>query len=112
MGEIICFVCYVGTALFIIGFGIWQVKSKKPVGFYTGEEPPRESELTDVNAWNKKHGRMWIIYGIIIILCYAAGARMLDSVLSLLPLCAGIFLPLPVMIWYHHSLVKKYKIRN
>lgn len=112
MGEIICFVCYVGTALFMIGWGIRQLRSKNPVGFYSGEEPPRESELSDVGEWNRRHGRMWVIYGIIIILCYAAGAGMTESVWCLVPLVAGICAPLPVMIWYHHRLVRKYKIRN
>jgi hypothetical protein len=32
----------------MIGIGVSQLKSRAPVGFYTGEKPPTEEELTDV----------------------------------------------------------------
>lgn len=112
VGELICFICYVGAALLMIGIGIWQIRSKKPVGFYSGEEPPRESELSDVDAWNKKHGRMWVLYGLIIMVCYAAGAKMIESIWCLIPMCGGIMLPVPVLIWYHHQLVKRYRTKG
>ena len=31
---------------------------KNPAGFYTGEKSPEKERLSDVNAWNKKHGMM------------------------------------------------------
>ena len=105
------FVIYLFVAAVMLGIGISQYKSKKPVGFYSGEKPPLESELTDVIMWNKKHGKMWILYGIIIIFSYVAGIPFLkaDSVWCIIPMCGGIITPLPVMIWYHHKLIKEYK---
>lgn len=102
---------YMLVAGVMIGLGISQYKSKKPVGFYSGEKPPLEKELTDVLMWNKKHGKMWIWYGIIIILCYAAGIPFVkvDSVWCVIPMCGGIIVPLPMMIWYHHKLIREYK---
>lgn len=47
--------------------------AETPVGFYTGEEPLQESELTDVREWNRKHGNLWIAYGAVILLSYLAG---------------------------------------
>lgn len=108
-GAVIAFVCYVGTALFMVGIGVVQLKSKNPVGFYSGEEPPKASELSDVEAWNKKHGAMWLIYGCIILISYCIGAGMLESLWCLIPMCGGVFVPIPVMIWYHHRLIRKYK---
>lgn len=104
-------VIYLFVAAVMLGIGISQYKSKKPVGFYSGEKPPLESELTDVIMWNKKHGKMWILYGIIIIFSYVAGIPFLkaDSVWCIIPMCGGIIAPLPVMIWYHHKLIKEYK---
>ena len=64
--SIITFIIFFIVAMIMIGLGIFQLKSTSPVGFYSGEKPPREEELTDVKAWNKKHGMMWLIYGIII----------------------------------------------
>lgn len=55
------------VAMIMLGIGFSQLKSKEPVGFYTGEKLPKVDQLSDVNSWNKKHGVMWIIYGICII---------------------------------------------
>lgn len=62
----LCIMCLV--ALIFIGLGISQYRSKKPVGFYSGEKPPKKEELTDVKAWNRKHGVMWFGYGVMLIL--------------------------------------------
>ena len=61
-GTIISAVVFGFVALIMLGIGISQLKSKDPVGFYTGEKPPEKERLSDVNAWNKKHGMMWVIY--------------------------------------------------
>ena len=104
----ISFVIYSFVALFMIGIGISQVKSQKPVAFYSGEKPPKEEELTDVRSWNKKHGRMWILYGIIIMLSYFCGAMIGESIWSVLPLCGGVLVPIVFMIQYHNKLKRKY----
>ena len=67
--NIIGLAIYVVVALFMVAIGIAQLKSKDPVGFYSGEEPPKAESLTDVSTWNKRHGMMWLIYGIIIFVC-------------------------------------------
>ena len=104
-------IIYGMVAAIMLGIGISQLKSKKPVGFYSGEKPPLESELTDVISWNKKHGKMWIWYSVIIIVSYVAGIPFVkaDSVWCVIPMCGGIMLPLPFMIRYHHKLIKEYK---
>ena len=104
-------IIYGMVAAIMLGIGISQLKSKKPVGFYSGEKPPLESELTDVISWNKKHGKMWIWYSVIIMVSYVAGIPFVkvDSVWCVIPMCGGIMLPLPFMIRYHHKLIKEYK---
>jgi hypothetical protein len=62
IGTIFNCLIYGITAIIIFGVGICKLKSKEPVAFYSGETPPKREQLTDVNAWNKKHGMMWIIY--------------------------------------------------
>ena len=112
MVEIIFGIVIYGiVAAIMLGIGISQLRSKKPVGFYSGEKPPLESELTDVISWNKKHGKMWIWYSVVIIVSYAAGIPFVkaDSVWCVIPMCGGIILPLPFMIRYHHELIKMYK---
>lgn len=107
--NIIGFSICLFVSLIMIVIGIVQVKSKTPVGFYSGEKPPREEELTNVHEWNIKHGRMWIVYGIIMIIGYFIGGLMGDTIWSAIPMCGGVVLPLGWMVWYHHQLIKKYK---
>lgn len=111
---IICFVIYVLVALVMIGIGVSQFRSKTPVGFYSGEKPFEAEELSDVAMWNKKHGEMWVIYGIIIIVSGFIGTFMIDSDAAwwviLLPMAGGVVVPVIGMIWYHDKLIRKYKI--
>ena len=109
MENIIGLVIYLAVAGFMIGIGISQLRSKKPVAFYSGEKSPGEEELSDVKAWNQKHGRMWVLYGTIILVSYGIGAMMGDTLWSVIPMCAGIAFPLPIMILHHHKLVKLYR---
>ena len=106
--NIFGFVIYALVALFMMGIGIVQIKSRKPVAFYSGEKPPKAEELTDVSAWNRKHGMMWLIYGIIIFVSYLIGSIIGESIWSIIPMMGGVIIPLPFMIWYHHRLKKKF----
>lgn len=94
--------------LVMIGLGVYCIKSKKPVNFYTGENGPKEEELSDPKAWNLKHGYMWIAYGAVIIITCIIGIIPGDLSKVLIPIAFGLILPIPVMIWYHHFLEKKY----
>ena len=97
---------YSYVALIMIAIGIMQYKSQKPTGFYTGETPPKAEQLTDVTAWNHRHGMMWIIYGIVIIVSFLFGLLIPHEVLSALLPVVIILGALPVMILYHHKLKK------
>lgn len=97
------------VALFMMGIGVSQLKSKTPVAFYSGEKPPKAEELTDVHAWNVKHGRMWLMYGVIIIISCVIGYLMGDTIWCLIPFCGGVIIPVVFMIWYHQKLVKRYR---
>lgn len=109
VGRIICFVIYLIVAAFMAGIGIFQLRSKTPVGFYSGERPPAQHELSDVAAWNRKHGIMWVVYGAVILMAFGAGCLMGDTVWSVAPMSGGVLVPIPLMVWYHKKLVKCYK---
>ena len=112
MGEtIISGLVFGAVALFMIGIGVSQLKSKDPVGFYSGEKPPKKEQLSDVKAWNRKHGRMWIVYGICIACSWVCSAPIWDSVFCVIPLLTGTLVPVVVMILYHHHLIKTYFIQ-
>lgn len=110
MGEAILSGGILGMcALIMFGIGIAQWKSKKPVGFYTGEKAPDVKALTDVKAWNRKHGMMWILYGGCIVLAWGCGLLIGDSLL-LIPFCACVLQPIPLMMLYHQKLIRKYRL--
>ena len=99
-------------ALVMFGIGISQLKSNEPVGFYSGEKPPAREQITDVDAWNRKHGIMWILYGGCIIASWIAGLLIGDSVYALLPYTIGLLIPIIFMIMYHHKLIDRYYIKE
>lgn len=110
---VMCFVIYLLVALVMVSIGVSQLKSKTPAAFYSGEKPLDPKELSDVSMWNRKHGMMWIIYGIIIMLSGLAGSfpASKDSLWCLIPMLGGVLVPLAVMVWYHHRLIREYKIK-
>lgn len=107
--TIILLFIMMAVAFIMFGIGLSQIKSKSPVGFYSGEKAPDEKEISDVHNWNVKHGTMWVIYGVVIVITSIIGVLMIDSVWCTVPLVGGVCLPLPVMIWYHHKLIRQYK---
>ena len=107
-GLIISGIIFGLCALFMFGIGISQLKSKDPVGFYSGVEPPSREQLSDVDAWNKKHGTMWIVYGVCIIVSWFIGLFIGDSVYVVIPVTVGLLVPIVFMVIYHHKLEKKY----
>ncbi len=96
-----------GMAMLLTGIGISQIKSNVPVGFYTYGDIPEANELTDMRAWNKKHGTMWVLYSVAILLAWCLW-YFLGGVPGIVAMCAGMLVPLPLMMLYHKKLVKTY----
>lgn len=107
--NIIALVIYIFCSLIMISIGVYDLKSKKPCGFYSGERPPSKEELTDWKEWNRRHGRMWIIYGIIIMVSFFLGMPFEDSLFCLIPFTAGMLVPVPIMIHLHNKYLKEFK---
>lgn len=99
-------------SLIFIVIGISQILTKTPVTFYSGEEPFKPEEITDIKAWNKSHGLMWILYGISITLTWFIGYKYFKSYWLLVPFFMGTIVPLFIMPLYHERLIKKYQKRN
>lgn len=97
--------------ILFIALGLNYMRSKVPLGFYTGEKPPKPEEISDITAWNRKHGISLFVY---------AGIMTVSFVLSLFTgLIAGVVIILIGtigggigLILYHCHLSKVYRIRN
>ena len=108
-GQTVSVVIYGFVALLMAGIGIYQLRSKKPATFYSGEKPLRPEQLTSVEDWNRGHGLMWIGYGLVIILSALPHALNAGK-WSVIPMIAGVIVPIPFMVILHERMVKKYKI--
>jgi hypothetical protein len=89
--------------------GITQYKSKEPVGFWSGKKPPQTEQVTDVKAYNQKHGMMWIIYGAGLPISFFLGMPFggyIPPIAMGIECIGGII----VMVWYHSKLDHKYLI--
>lgn len=91
----------------IIVIGIVQYGSEVPVGFWAGKKPPRKEQITDVKAYNRKHGLMWISYGAGFVLCFVCGLSFGELVAAYLCM-AEVFVGLLGMIAYHNRLNRLY----
>ena len=108
-GMIFTGVIFGVCALVMFGIGISQFHSSEPVGFYTGIKPPTRDEISDVDAWNKKHAIMWIVYGGCIVISWVIGFFIgSDNILVVVPYCVGLLIPIIAMVVCHHRLVRKY----
>lgn len=107
---ITCIICEL-VALFVIAIGISNFKSIEPVGFYSGVEPPTSKEITDIPAYNKKHGWMWVAYGIGFIICgilsFPTNSDVVFALVSSAFAIGGAF----ILIIGHTRLDNKYRIK-
>lgn len=98
-------------AVTMIVLGIIQYRNKKPSGFYTGETfDPKE--ISDITAWNHKHGIMWILYGSLFPILFVVDLLMNSPLVFGFVMIGVCLVPLPFMIMYHHHLIKKYKVKK
>ena len=91
----------------IIVIGIVQYRSKDPVGFWSGKKPPKREQITDVQAYNRKHGLMWIVYGVGLLLCFVCGlpfGGLITGYLCMIEVIGGRL----GMIAYHEKLDRMY----
>ena len=61
--------------------------------------------------WNRKHGIMWILYGIAIVLGIVGGVIVGDSPLLVVIYCGSLLLPIVIMVLYHKKLVQDYTLK-
>lgn len=98
------------VAMIMLLIGIFQIRKKDvPVGFYNMVDPPKKDEIIDIIQWNKKHGVIWITYGICIEAGFWLGYGMPTELLEMLFMMGGVLFPLPFMVLRHQSLEKKYR---
>ncbi len=112
---ILCFIFTFIPAMHLIILGISQYRSKTPVNFWSGENPPSEETVTDIAAYNKKHGIMWILYGAGIVPAVMISVVMIEITNEAAWICvsmAEVVGGLLLLIRYHQYLTGKYVKRG
>ena len=95
------------SALFT-GIGIFAIRRKKPMWFWAGSEVKAE-RLTDVRAYNRANGVMWILYSLffwgetVFGVFYPGIAGILIAVTTL----GGI----PILVVVYKRILKKYRVK-
>lgn len=110
MESVFLFFRILPAILAMVGIGIRQLKSRTPVGFYTGTEPPKPEEIRDIPAYNKRHGWMWIGFGLGMLVCWLAGAITGDDWVFTIFFLTEVFGGLVLMMLLHHKWLKQYKV--
>ncbi len=101
------------VAFIMVLIGVIQFRKKDiPVGFYNIIDPPKKDEITDIIMWNRKHGVIWIVYGVCIEIAFLLGTIMPTEVLEMIFMMGGVVIPLPFMVLRHRTLEKQYYIQK
>lgn len=109
MERIITFVIWAILGVIFVGFGIYIINSKKakPFGFWANAKAPEE--VTDVKAYNRALGKLWIVFGVGFVvdgLPLLAGE---NSPLILISIIGAMFLAIGAMVYYSLAIEAKYK---
>ena len=63
MGNIVWLIIMVPVSALFTGLGLYAWKRKKPMWFWSGTTV-EEKELTDVAAYNRANGIMWLVFSL------------------------------------------------
>ena len=92
MKNLLFFIISVPTSLLFTSIGIYAWRRKKPMWFWAGDTVS-EDEITDVCAYNRANGIMWLCYslplwiGVIVSMCHSisvgANIMLVDATVGL-----------------------------
>ena len=106
IGQIIWYVCVLGTAALFWGIGVYAQKKKTPMAFWSGSEV-KESEITNVIQYNNESGRMWKLYSMWYWL--SAVLTIWNIMAALVVMVMGGTVGIGLLIWNYKKIEKKYR---
>lgn len=106
-GSIVFYIVLLICATVFIAIGIFAIKKKTPMHFWSGTEVKAE-EITDTKAYNRENGIMWIVYGSSYIICAILRLVLGSAVGGALFIFWSLFSLIIMIIVYKH-IYKKYK---
>ena len=104
--SIVMLCILVPLAIFFTGIGIYAWKRKKPMWFWSGSTV-NENEITDVPAYNRANGIMWICYSLIFWIAAVLGIFRVESAGVLVGVCTVV--GAVVLIVVYKKIYSKYR---
>ena len=110
MGKnVIWLVIMIPVCLLLSGFGIYAFRRKKPMWFWSGTEVKSE-EITDIQAYNRANGIMWIAYSLVFWASMAIG--LVNMKAGGLVMVIGAVGGSILLMFAYHRIYEKYKVKQ
>ena len=109
MEWVVELILLVPLSAFFTGLGIYAWRRKKPMWFWSGSTVS-EDEISDIPAYNRANGIMWIAYSLVF--WTAAALSVCRTEASGVVAAAGSLGGIPVLILVYKRIYAKYKARK
>ena len=110
MGNgVVWLVIMIPVCLLLTGIGIYAIRREKPMWFWSGTEVKPE-EITDIPAYNRANGIMWIVYSLVFWISTAVGLVNMKAG-GLVMVIGAVGGSVLLMIAYHRIL-EKYRVKQ
>ncbi len=106
MDNIIWLIIMIPVSLLFTGIGIYAWRRKKPMWFWSGSTV-KESEISDVVAYNRANGIMWLVFSLIMWVSAVLGAMNMKTGGFLL--IAGCIIGVPILPIVYGKIYRKFK---
>ena len=108
MDTVIWLVVMILSSMLFTGIGIYAWKRKKPMWFWSGSTVD-EAEISDVPAYNRANGIMWICYSAVFWFSTVLGFFRIDT--AGLILLVGCLAGIPFLIIAYGRIYRKYRTK-
>ena len=106
MEKVIWLVITIPCSLLFTGIGIYAWRRTKPMWFWSGSSV-REDEITNVKAYNRENGIMWICYSAVFWISTIMGIW--SASIAGIVLAVGCLGGLPLLVIAYNRIYRKYK---
>ena len=106
MEIIIWLMITIPCSLLFTGMGIYAWRRKKPMWFWSGSSV-REDEISDIPAYNRANGIMWIVYSLVFWVSTFMGLK--DISAAGIVLAVGCLCGIPLLTIAYSRIYRKYK---
>ncbi len=106
MDNIVWLIIMIPVSLLFTGIGIYALRRKKPMWFWSGSTV-KESELSDIPAYNRANGIMWLVFSSVMWISTILGAVNISA--GGILLIAGCIISVPVLPIVYGKIYRKYR---